>query len=254
MLNAPFCYMGGKSKLRKEIIKRLPEHTCFVEVFGGAAWVLFGKEPSKVEVYNDIDGDLVNFFRIIKSCHKAFVQALEWSLISRRIFHDFLAQSPADLNEVQRAVRFYYIIKCSYGGKWRNPSFGYSKQGPASLHIENLYEVISEVHKRLRHVYIEEGTFQETIRRYDGPETIFFCDPPYFEAAKYKFHLATEEYAELEKTLAGINGKFLLTINDHEAMRSLWDKYRIEEIQVPYSISRNNAARGKYGELIVTNY
>jgi DNA adenine methylase len=74
MLNAPICWMGGKHRLRKEIIKRLPQHTCYVEVFGGAGWVLFGKDPSPVEVYNDIDGELVNFFRVVKTCHRAFIQ------------------------------------------------------------------------------------------------------------------------------------------------------------------------------------
>ena len=254
MLSAPFCYMGGKSRLRKTIIERLPEHTCYVEVFGGAAWVLFGKEPSKAEGYNDIDGDLVNFFRVIKSCHRAFVQALDWTLISRKIFYDFLAQEPDSLNEIQRAVRFYYIMKCGFGGKWKSPTFGYSKQGPASLNIETLYETITEVHKRLRRVYIEEGTFQDVVRRYDGPETVFFCDPPYFEASKYKYHLAEPEYAELEKTLAGIKGKFLLTINDHEVMREMWGKYQVEEVEVPYSISHRATLRGRFKELIITNF
>lgn len=254
MLNAPICWMGGKSRLRVEIIKRLPEHRCYVEVFGGAGWVLFGKEPSHTEVYNDIDGDLANFFRVVKNAHRAFVQAFDWILVSRRLFHDFLATKPEDMDEIQRAVRFYYIIKTSFGGKWRSPSFGYSKTGSASLNIEGLYETFSAIHNRLRRVYIEEGTFQEVIGRYDGPNTVFFCDPPYFEAARYLHHMEADDYTALEKALAGIKGRFLLTINDHEAMRGLFRNYRIEEVEVPYSIARDVKSRGRYGELIVTNY
>lgn len=89
-MKAPICWLGGKSRLRNKIIQCLPEHTCYVEVFGGAGWVLFGKEPSKVEVYNDIDGELVNFFRVIKNCHKAFVQTFDWILVSRKLFKDFI--------------------------------------------------------------------------------------------------------------------------------------------------------------------
>ncbi len=253
-MNAPICWMGGKSRLRKEIIKRLPEHRCYVEVFGGAGWVLVGKEPSKVEVYNDIDGELVNFFRVVKSCHKAFVQAFDWILISRKLFYEFLDTRPEELDEVQRAVRFYYIIKCGFGGKWDKPSFGYSKMQPSCLTIESIYPTISAVHNRLRRVYIEEGTFQEVIRRYDGEETVFFLDPPYFGTAGYTHRMESDDYTELEKTLAGIKGMFLLTINDHEAMRMVFRNYRIEEVEVAYSVGKDVKSRGRYGELIITNY
>jgi DNA adenine methylase len=246
--------MGGKSKLRGEIIKRLPEHRCYVEVFGGAGWVLFGKEMSRVEVYNDLDSELTNFFRVIKGCHKAFVQALDWILISRKLFFEFLTRQPEDLDEVQRAVRFYYIIKTSFGGKWNHPSFGYSKTKSSSLDIEGLYETISAVHNRLRRVYIEEGTFQEVIRRYDGEETCFYLDPPYFGTAGYTHRMEPDDYTELEKALAGIKGRFLLTINDCEAMRMVFRNYRIEEVEVPYSIGKSVKSRGRYGELIVMNY
>ena len=100
-MNAPICWLGGKSRLRKKIIQCLPEHVCYVEVFGGAGWVIFGKEPSKVEVYNDIDGELVNFFRVVKNCHKAFVQAFDWILVSRKLYKDFITTRPEDLDEIQ---------------------------------------------------------------------------------------------------------------------------------------------------------
>lgn len=254
MLNAPICWMGGKSRLRGEIIRRLPEHRCYVEVFGGAAWVLFGKEPSKAEVYNDIDGELVNFFRVVKSAHKAFVQAFDWILVSRTLFHEFIAQKPDDLDEIQRAVRFYYVIKTSFGGKWRGATFGYGKTQSAALNIETLYETISAVHNRLKRVYIEEGTFREIIGRYDGPETMFYCDPPYFGTEGYAHRMESDDYDELHRTLAGIKGRFILTINDHEAMRMMWRDYRIEEVSVPYSIARSVKSRTRYGELIVRNY
>jgi len=255
MLNAPFCWVGGKHRLRGEIIRRLPKHTCYVEVFGGAGWVLFGKEPSKAEVYNDVDGELVNFFRVVKNCHRAFVLAFDLLLISRRMFHDFLHTDPADLDEIQRAVRFYYIIQSSFARKWDTPSFGYAKTLGPGLDLEGICETLTGIHKRLRHVYIEEGSFSEVIARYDGPETCFFLDPPYYQVSGgYQHNLVADDYKKLLKELRNIEGKFILTINDHPDMRELFSEFIIEEVEVSYSISRDLDSRGKYGELMIRNY
>jgi DNA adenine methylase len=254
MLNAPICWLGGKHRLRGELIRLLPEHTCYVEVFGGAGWVLFGKEQSKVEVYNDIDGELSNFFRIVKGARKAFVQAFDLILVSRRLFRDFLDTRAEDLDEVQRAVRFYYLIKCSFGGKWANPTFGYAKTGKPTLNLETLYETITAVHSRLRRVWIEEGSFEEVIERYDGPDTVFYCDPPYYETAGYRYGMELEDYQCLAKMLGAIEGRFLLTINDHPEMRKVFGGFRIEEVEVSYSVARKTEARRKFGEMVVRNF
>jgi len=251
-LNAPICWLGGKSRLRNKIIQRLPEHTCYVEVFGGAGWVLFGKEPSKVEVYNDIDGELVNFFRVIKNCHRAFVLALDYILVSRKLFKDFLQTKPEDLDEIQRAVRFYYLIKVSFGGKGEH--FGYAKTVKSKFNPETLYETITGVFKRLRWVYIEEGDFEAVIGRYDGKNTVYYLDPPYYQTSGYRFPFGIEDYRRLSSVLAGIQGKFLLTINDHETMREVFSGHSIEEVEVLYSIGKDVKSRGKYGELMVKNY
>lgn len=78
MLNSPFKWVGGKSRLRKQIIALLPEHTCYVEPFAGAAWVLFGKPPSNVEILNDIDQDLITFFRVVKEQPEDLIASFEW--------------------------------------------------------------------------------------------------------------------------------------------------------------------------------
>ena len=251
MIDAPICWVGGKSRLRKHIIQRLPEHTCYVEVFGGAGWVLFGKEPSKVEVYNDIDGELVNFFRVIKNCHRAFVMAFDLILVSRKLFTDFVNAKPEDLDEIQRAVRFYYIIKTSFGGKWASPHFGYKRKGKAALNLDSLYETISSVHRRLRRVYIEDCSYEEVIRRYDGPETVFYLDPPYYNIPVYMYNLKHEDFEHIASILKGIEGKFLFSINDHKAIRELFKEFIIEEVSVRYSIGPNDK---RVGELLVRNY
>ena len=83
-VNSPFKWVGGKSRLRKEIIQLLPPHTCYVEPFAGAAWVLFGKPPSAVEVINDIDDQLINFFRVVKEKPEELIASFEWELVARK--------------------------------------------------------------------------------------------------------------------------------------------------------------------------
>ena len=117
MLPSPFKWVGGKSKLRKKIISLLPSNNCYVEVFAGAAWVLFGKEKSKVEVLNDIDGEVVNFFRVVKEDPKGLIDYFRWDLVSREEFKRLTKLSPKTLDPISRAHRFYYL---NYGGMgWR---------------------------------------------------------------------------------------------------------------------------------------
>ena len=170
-------------------------------------------------------------------------------LVSRKLFKDFLNTRPEDLDEIQRAVRFYYIIRTSFGGKGEH--FGYAKTGKSNLITSGLYEAISAVYNRLRRVYIEEGSFEDVIDRYDGQETVFYLDPPYYETCGYRYTMDIGDYERLAELLRSIQGRFLLTINDHERMREVFKGFDIEEVEVGYSIGKKT---GRYGELIVKNY
>ena len=250
-MNAPLCWIGGKSRLRKTIIERIPEHVCYVECFGGAGWVLFGKERSKVEVYNDLDGELVNFFHVVRNCHKAFIQALDWILVSRKLFTDFIRTKPEDLDEIQRAVRFYYIVKVSFGGKWEGASFGYARTKSSNFNIDAVYDTVTGVHNRLSKVYIEQEDFAKLVERYDGKGTFFYLDPPYHNTFCYRHNFKDEDYTRLEAVLGNINGRFMLSLNDDEFIRKLFKRYMIEEVSVNYTISFKH---GKVGELLIKNY
>src|SRR3972149_9245263 len=98
MVNSPFKWVGGKSRLRKQIIPLLPAHTCYVEPFAGAAWVLFGKPPSEVEVINDIDQELINFFRVVRDCPEDLMASFEWDLVSRAEFQHLAETNPGSLS------------------------------------------------------------------------------------------------------------------------------------------------------------
>lgn len=116
-------YLGGKSLLANKIIPLIPEHACYCEVFAGAAWMLFKKEPSEVEIINDINTDLITLYRVVKNHLDEFVRYLRWLLVSRDEFARFKAENPATLTDIQRAVRFYYLLRNGYACKVDRPTF-----------------------------------------------------------------------------------------------------------------------------------
>lgn len=251
MLKPPIARMGGKSKLRKTIIEKMPEHTCYVEPFFGAGWVYFGKEPSKVEVINDIDKELINMFKMIKYHAPEIERMLEYEFSGRDMFEEYKHCSIEYLTEIQRAIRFLYLISQSFAS--RGGVYGYGTNTKPSPQI--FYKgVLGEIKERLRNTYVENKSFDDIIQRYDRDYTFFFCDPPYFETTGYGNEFGEKEHLLLRELLSNINGKFLLTINDHPQVRKWYKEFNISEVKVAYSVSKEQKARKEYEELIITNY
>ncbi|MBD7914197.1 DNA adenine methylase [Clostridium sp. Sa3CUN1] len=251
MLKPPICRVGGKSKLRKTIIEMIPEHTCYIEVFFGAGWVYFGKETSKVEVINDIDKELVNLFRTIKYHAPEVERLLEYEFSGRDIFEEYKNCTLEYMTEIHRAIRFLYIITQSFAGKGKNYGYGTTTKPGQQIFYK---QVLLELRDRLKNTYVENLSFEKIIDKYDREHSFFFCDPPYIETCGYGNKFAEEEHILLANKLKQIKGKFLLTINDHPLARELYKEFNIKEVKVNYSIAKENSARGKYNELIITNY
>lgn len=251
MLRPPIPRMGGKSKLRKTIIEMIPEHTCYVELFLGAGWVFFGKEPSKVEVINDVDKELINLFKMIKHHAPEIERQLEYEFSGRDVFEEYKNIDIGNLTEIHRAVRFLYLISQSFAGKGQ--TYGYGTTGRPAPQI--FYKgILGELKERLRNTYVENLDFSKIIDKYDREYSFFFCDPPYFETAGYNNEFGEEQHLILRDKLINLRGKFLLTINDHEKVREWYKDFNMKEVQVNYSVSKEKKARGKYKELIITNY
>lgn len=161
MVRSPFKWAGGKLRLRKKIIEMLPDHECYVEVFGGAAWVLLGKQPSKVEILNDIDGEIINFFEVVKYKPQELIDSFEWELASREKFERLRDMPIEGLTDVQRAHRFYYLIMAGWGGELGTPRFQTSVTDGGHGNrligaMKNLYKRIMPAHKRLQTVIFEK--------------------------------------------------------------------------------------------------
>lgn len=145
----PLCYIGGKNRLAKKIIALMPEHLTYVEAFGGGGQVLFRKAPSNIEVLNDLDFDVVNFFRVCQWHYEELVRFLRYCIISRKLHQIYTATDPATLTDIQRAARFFYLQKNSFGGLIVRQSFHYGVTHPPNYNLDRIPKIIEQTHKRL---------------------------------------------------------------------------------------------------------
>jgi len=257
-MNSPIKWMGGKYRLRKQIVNLMPEHICYCEGFGGAGWVLFEKEISKVEVYNDINGELINFFKVVKNKSDEFIKAFDYILISRDIFEEFKNIDISTLNDIDRAIRFYYLIHLSFGSRMKNFVINPTRvAGQGKKILENLEEDIKKVRKKLINTIIENRDFEQVIKSYDRDSTLFYLDPPYYELTDYESQGSStfnkQDHIRLNKNLHNIKGNFLLSINDHPEVRKLYKDYYMIGIDVKYSVCKtDNTSNCK--ELLIANY
>ena len=202
-MNSPLAYIGGKSKLAETIIKMIPAHKAYCEVFAGAAWVFFRKEPSKYEFINDLDSDLVCFYRVLQNHLEEFLKQFKWLLTSREWWEDWKRQQEAGgLTDIQRAARYYYLQRMCFGGRVKNRTFGTNQLHRPRINLLRIEEDLSEVHLRLATVSIENLSWHEFIKRYDRPETFFYLDPPYYKLPYYNHNLELEDYQHMARAVA----------------------------------------------------
>jgi DNA adenine methylase len=251
-MKGPLSYIGGKNRIADRIIEIFPEHTTYVEAFAGGAQVLFHKEPSRVEVLNDLDGEVVNFFRVCQSHHEELLRCLRFIVVSRRTFTRLKSTNPEGLTDIERAARYFYLLKNSFAALVRNPNYHHSVTQPPSFNITKIPEVIEATHRRLARVQIESLPYQDILKRYDRPTTLFYLDPPYFGRKLYRFNFADSDFEELEQHLGKLQGKFVLSLNDVPEVRKLFSKFRFLEISLHYTSQREAGKR--YPELLITNF
>jgi DNA adenine methylase len=253
-MDSPLCYVGGKSRLAKIISEEIPEHKTYCEVFAGAAWVFFRKEPSQIEVINDLDGDLITFYRVVQNHLEEFLRQFKWLITSREVFQDYTRQVDAGgLTDIQRAARYYYIQRLCFGGKVKGRTFGTAVDRPPRINLLRIEEEMSDIHIRLARVTIEHLDYKDLIEKYDRNETFFYLDPPYYKAPFYKHNfLKLEDYQTLSELLSKIHGKFILSLNDHPDIQKIFSSFNMAPVVVPYSVGQKKRAPGK--ELLITNY
>ncbi len=252
-------WMGGKKLLAKRIIERIAAipHTTYVEPFIGMGGV-FLRRPfrAKAEAINDLSGDVANLFRVLQRHYEPFLDMLRWRLTSREEFHRLMAQEPTSLTDLERAARFIYLQRVSWGGKVTGRTFQVSLSNPGKFNLPRLVTVLEEVHERLAGVVIENLPYDQLIPRYDRPETLFYLDPPYWgcEGVYGAELFSRDEFTRLAEVLRGIKGRFILSLNDHPGVRKCFAGFAMEVVETTYAMGyRTGKETQRVRELLISN-
>lgn len=287
-MNSFIAWVGGKKALRKLIYTMFPvQFDRYIEVFGGGGWVLFGKPPNlkrKLEVYNDYNSNLANLFYCVKNRTCAFLLELGFLPINSRdefsMIRTFLEKqepdttflqeeltlaeqnlSPPDYEEiraillenaqmtdVKRAAAFFKLIRYSYGS-------GCTSFGCQPFDVRKCFDAIWQASHRLSETVIENKDFEALIRQYDRDSAFFYCDPPYYETeGHYEVVFRKEDHMRLRDTLKACRGKWMVSYNDCDFIRELYDGYYITAVTRLNNLAQRYEGGCEFPEVIITNY
>lgn len=231
-----FGWYGGKYSHLDWLLPLLPSATHYCEPFGGSAAVLLNREPSPVETYNDLDGEVVNFFRVLRSQKDDLLEAIGLTPFSREEFEVALQPLTPDLTDLERARRFFVrarqvrtgLAQTASSGRWAHCVLT-SRAGMAGAVSRWLGSVegLAEIAQRLLRVQIEHAPALEVIQRYDSPDTLFYCDPPYPHDSRgdsnaYAYEMTDADHQALARVLHTVQGKVALSSYASDLMQDLY--------------------------------
>jgi len=236
-----FGWYGGKFSHLDWLLPLLPHAHHYCEPFAGSGAVLLNREPpSPVETYNDIDGDVVNFFRMLRDHHDDLIRSIALTPFSREEFHRAISGSMEGISNLEQARRFYIrarqartgLAQTATLGRWANCK-NTSRAGMSGVVSRWLggIEVLEEITQRLLRVQIENRPALEVIRLYDSADTLFYCDPPYLHETRgdskaYGFEMDLNQHCELSKGLNKCKGKVALSGYRCEPMDTWYKGWR----------------------------
>lgn len=231
MALSAFPYVGGKTRLSGWITDHLPDHTVHVEPFGGSASVLLNKPRSNIEVYNDLDGDVVQFFEVARERPDELAEWARRTPYSEELHHEFLdgfysGERPED--PVERAGQFLYLRYTQFGAKYEGPS-GF-KRDTARTRVgesttwKRVPDRIQQVCDRLQGVSIQNRHFIDVVEHYDGDDVVFYFDPPYLKK-EHSYRVTDFEHASLAAALKDIDGYAIVSYTDRpEGLYDGWNE------------------------------
>jgi len=235
-------WLGGKRALAGrigEVIAATP-HARYVEPFVGMGGVFFRRRwRPRMEVINDINREVVTLFRVLQRHYQQLLDTMKWQLCSRAEFARLTAQDPSTLTDLERAARFIYLQRTAYGGKAVGQTFGIDYTGGARFDLTKLVPLLEDVHERLAGVVIECLPYAECLRRYDSrPGTLFYLDPPYWGCTDDygKDLFSPADFGVLRGLLEGLEGRFILSLNDVPEVREIFAGFAMEAVGLNYRI------------------
>jgi DNA adenine methylase len=235
-----FGWYGGKYSHLDWLLPLLPQCHHYCEPFAGSGAVLLNRDPSPVETYNDIDGEVVNFFRVLRDQHDELIRAISLTPFSREEYFLAISGDKDDINDVERARRFYVrarqtrtgLAQTASLGRWANCK-NTSRSGMSGVVSRWLGGIncLDDIAQRLIRVQIENRPAIEILRLYDSPQTLFYCDPPYLHETRgdnkaYAFEMNDAQYQEFAEIVNGCKGKIAVSGYDHPLMAELFHPAR----------------------------
>ncbi|MBI4828747.1 MAG: DNA adenine methylase [Nitrospinae bacterium] len=261
-----FGWYGGKYSHLEWLLPLLPECHHYCEPFAGSAAVLLNRHPSLVETYNDIDGEVVNFFRVLRDNPQEIIRAISLTPFSREEYHQAIHGGAESISDVERARRFYVrarqtrtgLAQTASLGRWANCK-NTSRAGMSGVVSRWLggMESLQAIAERLIRVQIENRPAVDVIKLYDSPGTLFYCDPPYMHATRgdskaYKYELSEPEHQALAEVLNSCSGKVALSGYDCPLMDKLYPAKKWKKlISAEKTI---HSTKGTRREVLWTNY
>jgi DNA adenine methylase len=266
-VKSPIQWVGGKYQLAPWIISQMPKHVTYVEPFGGGAHVLIRKAPSKLDVYNDINDSVLVLFRVLADEEKArrLLHAIEFTPCSRKHFKETRdgLYKPFSEDDLNHAYKTCVLAVQSFAGGWqgRQPGWGYKKNSSSQITSWNNFPGrLSAIIPRLKGVQLEHLDFRECIKKYDGPDVLFYCDPPYigFEKEYRGFCFGEQDHRDLAELLNRIKGKAMLSYYHHALLSELYpgERWRVETKNIPVR-AVNPVTRGETvyrDEILLMNF
>jgi DNA adenine methylase len=248
-------WLGGKKRLHPLIIEKTEAipHKTYVEPFVGMGGVFLRRRfRPRLEVATDLNGEIVNLFRILQRHHQQLLDVMRFQIASRRDFERLRETDPKTLTELERAARFLYLQRLAFGGQVRGV-FGVAPEHAARFSLSLLEPILEAAHERLESVVFECLDWADLIPRYDTPDTLFYLDPPYFgsESDYGKGLFDRTQYARMAEVLGVLKGAFILSINDRPEIREVFGQFICEPVKLTYSISAG--AGTEAAELIIAN-
>jgi DNA adenine methylase len=236
-MKPPLTYYGGKQKMSGLIIPLIPKHSLYCEPFFGGGAVYFAKPPSKIEVINDVNGEIVNFYKVVKTRFNELQSEIVSSLSSRKLYNraQLIYSYPEYFDPVQRAWSVWVLANQSFASKL-NGIWRFDKKENTSITILNnkIKSFTEEIVDRIRTTNIECADALQVIQNRDSKESFFYCDPPYFNSDKghYK-NYSQEDFEKLLHMISKIRGKFILSSYPSELLtkyskKNNWFTKRIE--------------------------
>lgn len=249
-------YPGGKSQLGPWIVDHFPAHKCYVEAFGGSAAVLLSKDPSRIEVYNDRDGDLVHFFETFRDETEALVEFLRTTPYARDLHKKWAGQYYAGYrpdDDVERAARFFYLRFSQFAGKYNGVSgFRTMRQRSPAEQMAKARENLHHFARRFDKVNIENLDYSSLFDRFDGAGTLFYCDPPYVSEGDALYTGDAFDHERFVDELLKLEGDWIVSYTD---LPSGLSDYHVVEKAVQYSSQDAKTASHKEAtERLVMNF